>query len=375
VSNATPPAGAASHAGDVGNRGGQPGCATAPYSTIGSAVAAASSGDTVVVCPGTYSEDVVLTKTIDLVGVQATIDATGLDNGVVVLASGSRVSGFTVTDAIGEGILVQGAPGDPVSGVTVTGNDVVDNDQGGSSTALDYGGYAECAPTQGVPGDCGEGIHLMVVADSTVSGNEVHGNSGGILLSDEFGPTHGNSIEGNNVHDNAYDCGITVVSHNPGGYSAGSTQPSVAGVYDNTIEGNRSVDNGILGQGGGVILATPLPGGAVYDNTIEGNYLAGNGLAGVTVHSHAPDQDLNGNVIAWNLIGTNNLDGDPDFYPAVDGSTTGVIVATVAPLSITVTHNLIAHDVYGIWTMPSVNLTGGSANLFIGVTTPLFVAS
>jgi parallel beta-helix repeat protein len=354
--------------------GGRAGCGNATYSTIQSAVAAATAGSTVVVCRGTYAEDVTVTTTISLVGIQATIDATGLDNGVDVLASGSRVSGFTVKNAIGEGILVQGVPGTPITGVTIAANDVVDNDQGGNSSVPDYGGYPECAPTGPIPGDCGEGIHLMVAAHVTVSHNEVHGNSGGILLTDEFGPTHDNLIVGNDVHNNGYDCGITVASHNPGGFVSGQTVPSAGGVYDNKIEDNRSVNNGVLGQGAGILLATPLPGGAVYDNTIEGNYLAGNGLAGVTVHSHAPGQDLNGNVVEWNLIRTNNVDGDSDFFPSVDSSTTGVIVASVTPLSITVTHNLIAHNAYGIWTMPLVTLVGGGgSNLFAGVTTPVYV--
>ena len=70
-------------------------------------------------------------------------------------------------------------------------------------------------------------------------------------------------------------------------------------------------------------MATGAPGGAVYDNVVEYNYVAGNGLSGVTVHSHSPGEDLNGNVIKGNVIGTNNLDGDFDFSPLVDASTTG----------------------------------------------------
>ncbi len=42
--------------------------ATAPYTTIGAAVAAAKPGDTVLVCPGTYPEDVWVGKSISLVG-------------------------------------------------------------------------------------------------------------------------------------------------------------------------------------------------------------------------------------------------------------------------------------------------------------------
>ena len=55
------------------------------------------------VCPGTYTEDVVINK---LTGQGATIDAAGLNNAIQVVSSDVTVSGFTLTKAIGEGILV-----------------------------------------------------------------------------------------------------------------------------------------------------------------------------------------------------------------------------------------------------------------------------
>jgi copper-binding protein NosD len=214
----------------------------------------------------------------------------------------------------------------------------------------------------------------MVAAHSIVFANVVTNNSGGILLTDEFGPTHDNLVAFNWVSDNTLDCGITVVGHNAGAFANGAPQPAVGGVFDNTVFHNRVTDNGVAGQGGGVILATGPPGGAVYDNQIVGNYLSGNGLAGVTVHSHAPGQDLNGNNVSGNLIGTNNLDGDSDFAPLVDPSTTGVFVGSVGPLSITITGNVIVKNVFGIWITPPVSVTGASANVFLAVTTPIFTA-
>lgn len=347
------------------------GCGNAAYSTIGAAVAAASPGDTVVVCPGTYREDVVVGKAIRLVSHGATIDASGKDNAVQVLASGVTVEGFTATNAIGEGILVGALPENgPVvtfSGVTIRNNTVVNNDRSSSS-------YGQCLSEDGIPGDCGEGIHLMSIENSRVIGNRVSGNSGGILLSDENGPTAGNLIASNVVSGNLYDCGITVAGHRP--------QVFDGGIHDNTILGNRVTNNGVAGQGAGVLLASGVPGnipgipgigGAVFNNLVEGNYVAGNGLAGVTVHSHSPGEDLNGNVIQGNAINTNNLDGDADFYPAVDMATTGVLVASAAtPLSITVAHNLIMNNVYGIWlTASTVSAAGTSTNTFVNVTIPV----
>jgi parallel beta-helix repeat protein len=352
------------------------GCGNAAYSTIGAAVAAASPGDTIKVCPGTYPEDVAVDKALTLTGQNATIDATGKDNGVQVLASGVTVQGFTVMNAIGEGILVgqtplpQGVTPLDIGDVTIQDNIVVDNDQGNpTGQELTASSYAQCVAANNIPGDCGEGIHLLSVHSSTVTGNYVSGDSGGILLTDENGATYGNTISSNTVSNNLYDCGITIAGHRPLVFGGG--------VHDNTISGNRATGNGVLGQGGGVLLASGVPGnipgipgtgGAVYDNTVTGNFLAGNGLAGVTVHSHSPGENLNGNVVENNVIGTNNLDFDEDFSPFVDPSTTGVIVASVAPLSITIANNAISDNFYGIWLMPAVTATGTSTNTFVNVT-------
>src|ERR1700758_378725 len=65
------------------NPGGKFGC----YSTISAAVAAASPGDTILVWPGTYKEQVVITKSLSLVAVekrQTIIDAKGLPNGIFI---------------------------------------------------------------------------------------------------------------------------------------------------------------------------------------------------------------------------------------------------------------------------------------------------
>ncbi len=330
------------------------------------------------VCRGTYHEGVVLppTKTLTLVGIgHPVIDATAFDNGVLALASGSVVEGFTIENATGEGILVQGIPGRPITNVTIADNVVTGNDRGNpNGEVVSDSPYPPCNGAPGIPGDCGEGVHLMVADDSSVVGNRINGNSGGVLLTDEFGPTDGNLVADNSVFQNLNDCGITLAGHNPGAFVGGHTAPSAAGVFANRIVSNTVWGNGILGQGGGVLMASPLPGGGVYNNLVQANRIWGNGLAGVTVHSHAPGQDLNGNFVQGNIIGTNNLDGDPDFFPLVDSATTGVIVASVTPLSIGVSDNLISSNTFGIWTTPPATVSGVASNTFTLVTIPFFVA-
>jgi parallel beta-helix repeat protein len=338
-------------------------CDTAGFKSVTEAAAAARQGGTVVVCAGRYREDVqILTKRVILRGRPgAIIDATGKINGVLVRVPGSTVRGLTVVNATGEGILVES-----VSHVTIESNVVTHNDLGGQPNPVKTS-YPECQAQGGIPGDCGEGIHLMGSSFSTVRDNISIGNTGGILLSDETGPTAHNRVAGNIVANNLFDCGITVVGHNPKAAPGGKPAPKTAGVYGNLITGNEISGNGIKGEGAGVVLATGLPGGAVYDNTVSDNTINGNGMSGVTVHSHVPGQFLNGNVITGNQIGMNNLNGDSDFAPHVDKQTTGVLVATVKPVAITVSGNLIVGDHFGIWLTGPVTLHA-SNNTFDGVT-------
>jgi Periplasmic copper-binding protein (NosD) len=113
------------------------------------------------------------------------------------------------------------------------------------------------------------------------------------------------------------------------------------------------------------------PGSASYDNLVEDNYIAGNGLSGVAMHPHTlmPGQfeDLSGNRIIGNVIGQNNIDGDPLDGNPMDNSTTGVLVFAEVPVSVTIAHNVIFNNTYGIWEGVSGNVSATVAgNRFYG---------
>ncbi len=367
-------------------------CRSARFRTIQSAVNAARPGSTVVVCKGTYHEQVVITKPLSLEGQRATIDQTGVTPtfqvtipgvgtetifaAVVMLSSDIRFSGFTVTNALGEGILAAGLGGD-ISGISISRNAVVHNDLGGGVPPAST--YFQCAAEGQVPGDCGEGVHFVGVAYSQITRNYIADNSGGVLLSDDTGPTHNNLVADNVVTGNSTDCGITVPGHNPKALNAaGQPQPSVAGVYDNVIRGNAVTNNGVAGEGAGILFANAAAGTASYDNLVTGNYIAGNGLSGVTMHAHtiAPGQfeDLNGNKVIGNVIGKNNLDGDTLDAPAspTDPSTTGVLVFSGGtPVTVTIAFNHIYNNAIGIWLSKAVTAAGLRNNGFANVTTPI----
>lgn len=377
--------------------GGSGPCSRRDPCSLQNAVSTAAPGETVTALPGVYQGGVVVSARVRLEGWGAVIDASSSPNGNGVQitgpgGSGSTVEGFKIENAKFEGILVGTAPvdpsstdgtpatgGEPVSDVRIDHNAVLRNDTGFGSTA------GQCFSTPNAPGDCGEAIHLVSVTDSVVEDNYVVDNAGGILLTDEFGPTSGNRIRENYTADNVQDCGITLAGHNPGAVDPGSGQPTgLAGVFDNVVEQNVAVGNGVDGQGAGILLGGGAPNAGVYDNVIQENVARDNGLAGVTIHQHLVG-DLNGNVIERNTVANDNLTGDPDFLVA-DPDTTGILVASgpsspslptelrPGPIEGTVIRGNRIFDVtVGIWTLgvdPATTTIDG--NFFgDGVTTPI----
>jgi hypothetical protein len=374
-------------------------CSSARYTTITAAVTAAAPGSHIVVCPGTYHEGVLIEKPLVLTGFRAVIDASSspFGNGVQIAGpggSGSTVTGFKIEGAKFEGILVGTAPvattatdgtpttsGTPVSHVTITGNALVGN---GTGFGTDAG---ECFSTPEAPGDCGETIHLVSVTNSLVAGNYVANNVGGILLTDEFGPTSHDVVAHNQTIGNTHDCGITLAGHSSAAVSPVTGLPTgAAGVFGNLITGNVADDNGVAGQGAGILLGGGAPFAGVYGNVISGNVASGNGLPGVTIHQHLAG-DLNGNVIEGNVLSNDNLDGDFDFAAAAATETTGILVASGAPPGAVLPPELLPKPItgttirgnrlyavkVGIWTLgvdkASTTIQG---NLFgSGVTTPI----
>jgi len=329
------------------NPTGSAGC----YSTISAAVSAAKANDVIDVAPGTYKEQVTLTKALSLISTTksgAIIDATGKSNGIFVngMAAApspgiysSTVSGFVVENANFEGILLANA-----SNATVVDNTVKNNDKALNISTPACPGIPAFETNEGE--DCGEGIHLMGTRMSTIMRNTVFGNSGGILISDETGVSWENVISDNFVHNNPYDCGITLASHAP----ATSVIPTATlpyGVRSNTISNNKSWTNGTLtpGAGAGIGIFAPFPGTTAAANVVISNDVRSNGLPGVTMHNHAwsasaPPVNLNDNVIIGNYLSGNAADTED----AATGGPTGINIYSVAPVNGTIVMKNVFDD-------------------------------
>jgi parallel beta-helix repeat protein len=273
------------------------------YAHIQSAVNAAAAGDLVLVAAGTYAEDVTIGKSLTLIGAGSTgtiINAAGLANGIFVDGIDNSglahvtILGFTVENANFEGILVVNS-----SYVTISNNHVIGND-------LSLNVQQGMCPGQPVfetdeGDDCGEGIHIMGVSHSTIENNLSQNNSGGMLISDDTGSTFGNTIKGNTVSYNPYDCGITMASHPP---ALGSHAPH-NGIHDNTVVLNISILNG--GAGIGMFSDGTGP-GLMSGNIVDHNQSLDNALPGVAMHSHVGGDTFQGNQITNNYLSGNKAD-------------------------------------------------------------------
>jgi hypothetical protein len=358
-------------------------CATAatPCKTLGHALLTAASGDTIQLEEGTYAESANPTGAANTVpaslagltieGVAskpktAIVTAAGEGFGLVVNASTVTVRYVTIQKADRSGLLVAPPtsatkPAD-VSNEHIVSNRVVTNDQCGVTAQVRAHTSTTCKTSTFVP-DYGEGLHIMSVTSSTISTNVVADNVGGILVTDEMGPTHDDTFSDNDASTNHEDCGITVASHNTSavhttGPTTGKTDPTAGGDYTLTITGNLANDDGAAG----ILDAGAAPGTAAYHNTIKDNTAEGNGLAGFTLHSHAPLQDMNTNVVETNTFADDSLSGltgspgDAEGPPAsaTTGQSVGIqILGAITPVTgTTIEHNKVSTVFYGIWLSP-----------------------
>jgi hypothetical protein len=335
-------------------------CRTARYRDINTAIAAVGPGGTVVVCAGTYDEQVVVGKPLNLDGRGgATIDAKG--------QKALKVGTVTLPGSVGIGVL--GTHGVRVSGFRVTG---------AGFDAILVGASSHVSVSHNYLWDNGDvGVDINGSSYTQVTHNySAHNEGGGFLVADDIGAGSHNEVGWNTATRNPGGCGVIVAGH------------STSGVTYTLVTGNWLSYNGTLkssGGGAGVVIASEVPGEKVAYTTVTGNHIWGNGLAGVTVHVHEPNQDFNGTKIIGNWIGQNNTLGDPiglfastaKNYAVPDNRTTGILAATASSVTGTViASNHISDDHFGIFledlsTVKTPKVTGLTTNASHDVSQPL----
>lgn len=248
--------------------------------TIQDAIDIAQNGDTVLVAPGTYLENINFSgKSITVKssnGYKVTIIDGGHSNSVVTFDSGEGrkavLHGFTIqngeanssTDFEGGGISISNAS------PTITGNIVKHNNavNGGGgiavqfSSALVQGNLVENnSQTPGYSGGTGGGIAVNGTGSAQIIGNTIQNNSwassngGGIVLLAAGTPTLKNNIIDGNVADSEGEGGGILIE-----------SESNAVIVQNLIYNNSA------GQGSGIFFNVPegYSGPVFINNTIVG---------------------------------------------------------------------------------------------------------
>jgi hypothetical protein len=316
----------------------------AQYPSIQAAIAAASNGDTVVVAPGTYLENInFLGKaiTVESSAGPATTIIDGNDKDSVVRfgtkeTASSVLQGFTIRNGnpssnnsyLGGGVSITGAS------PTITGNVITRNYSSGNGAGISIQAAAPIIQGNTITANFGEGIYVLGSSGSStgpqIIGNVISNNTSGYFGAgiDLFasGPVliQNNLIMGNKgsqgggigmVNGSNPTIIQNVIVGNTGSYGGGfySITPSGATAYllNNTIAGNSSqkgssvyVDGADFGvQMVNNILISSQGQGAVYcgnSNTTSQPLMSFNDVVGAPGRNYeglCPDQTgQNGNI-------------------------------------------------------------------------------
>ncbi|HEY7428899.1 MAG TPA: right-handed parallel beta-helix repeat-containing protein [Gemmataceae bacterium] len=229
----------------------------------------AQAGDTVIVAPGTYNEQVTINKSITLEGAQSGMDARSargqesIVNGVngstafVVAANNVVIDGFTISgntnaNVFGAGLYIQ--PG--FSGTQITNDIIQDNI---------IGLFLENAPG---------GNQAVIQHDLFQNNNQTGPSSGTAIYFDQF--TAGGAVSNVLISDN------TFVGNNNAGLIASSTDTANPDT-DFTITNNTFESNG-----GGLVLLN------LGSSTIAGNTFTNSGTA-IGLYGNDTNLSITGN--------------------------------------------------------------------------------
>jgi parallel beta-helix repeat protein len=198
--------------GDDGNAGTQ----AAPFATINHAISAAAIDDIIIVDAGTYIENVVVSKKLDIRGAQpeySIIEATNANaTPLIFAASGASVQKFTITHNYTPAELA----------AWNFNNNGVQFNQGTSNNIL-----SECVITLNR-----NGIYLNTCQNNSILTNIITDNRTGINMT---GNINGTTISGNVISDNWT---IGIVSYAPASPGTNLTDYSTVIVTGNTFEDN-----------------------------------------------------------------------------------------------------------------------------------------
>lgn len=307
--------------------------------TLAAAIAASAPGESIAVAAGTYSENLVIDKTVVLLG--------GFSDDFTRRNPGELSSIIEPEDDTVPIIYVNGVFGDTaqvaptIDGFTLTGATAADHGgavhAGSSNLTLRHNTVVENAASF-----LGGGIYILngapLLIENRIQGNTVNdegASGGGVMLENTLATLIGNLIEENEAPGNATA---------GGGIEITGGAPVI--LTDNVVRNNRVGGAGLAAAGGGI----NVDGGAFV--SITGGEISGN-----EVSESGPGGGLNVVGSTVTVEGTRIVDNAAG---AAGGTGSGVAVETS---TLVITSSLIAGN------------RNSQAGLWLGVTSPAAVVS
>jgi parallel beta-helix repeat protein len=304
------------------------------FSTIQEGIDASNPGDTVFVYNGTYYENVLVNKTVNLVGEgrdNVTIDGNGFWEAVTITAENVNITGFNITNG-STGILCS------ASFASIAGNTVFDNEFYGiyllpttrqnvilnNNFSINWGAsiYLESSDNNTISGNnitqtLGDaGIHLITSPNNTLANNNVVSNFKFGIIMESFSAN--NLIVGNNISDNEDGIGLDSSDNNTiynnyisfnnvgfiGGIFLGSS--SNINITNNTLRDNSngvylsSSNNNLINRNNFMNHLPSLRFSSSSNNTISNNHILSGGIG---ISSSSNNNSIFANNILNNSIG------------------------------------------------------------------------
>ena len=328
------------------------------YSTIQAAVDVANANDTVSVCPGTYAEQVVITKPLTLKGLingtsgatVITVPATGLVPNVTMASGAILAAQVVVTNTLGvtlTNLTIDGSSGPCATDVgaaltagialnnlltadsklaTTVKNAVVRNELGGCG--LSAGILSEQSvlliDSNSIHTVEGDAVHL-VGGTGTISNNTIESCSlAGVSLTNVSAA----SVKTNTTSSNRFGVSLNATSNIT--VSGNTMGPYVSyGLYSTNASGSIVTQNGISATGAGIYL-----------NGSMGDKVTGNTVVRAQAIGIVDIQSRGGNLIKSNTVNESPY-GLSDVFGT--GSAMGDVLSSNVFLNVTTTTTTIPY--------------------------------
>jgi len=291
------------------------------FNSIQKAINNVNSSDTIFVRIGTYYENVVINKSIALVGEdrdQTIIDGSGSENVILIKTISVSVKNFTIRRSGAQqpysGIFV-----DRSRGNTIGNNKIIDNYRGISLVSS----YSNVIYGNNVSANS-DGIYLYSSSNNTFSDNIIHSNNYDGIYVDYF--SSNNTFFRNVILSNPYD-GISLFSSNYNVIVGNTISASDYGISFFIGSSNNTIYHNNFNNRVKQVLIESTQ---VWDYSAEGNYW-----------SDYPGGDMNGDGIGDGpyVIDKNNQDNYPlmgnfsDFDVATERKTHHVSIVSNSTIS------------------------------------------